>query len=72
MNRWLRVARKDGKPDEFAQALATHTVTTSYVHGKPRFQAWRLSRPPVLLGTFDTESDAKSCAEADIGREGEA
>lgn len=72
MTRWLRVARKDGSPDPYAMALASHTIATSYVNGKPKFQAWRLVKPAVLLGTFDDEEEARRCAEADLRKREDA
>ena len=63
--RWLAVKKRDGSTDEFAIALASHTVSKAYVKGDVVFTAWRLTSPATLLGNSDKAEGAKLIAEED-------
>lgn len=65
MSQWRSLKRPDGSLDERCVGLCTHTVAKIGVDESARFEAWRLSKPSVHLGMFQTQEAAKSAAAKD-------
>lgn len=69
MSRWLPLAKKDGRRDEFVTGLVTHTVTRG--DETTQYLAFRLKRETGssdLLGGFPTPHAARKACEDDALR----
>jgi len=71
--KWLAIKRKDGSVDPYAIGYVSHTVAKVMVMDQPRYEAWRLVAPAVMLGSYPQAKEAQAACERDmramLGRE---